>query len=144
MITDSVGLEGSGAGASGVNRFRDLSSEDFIRIMFTELTNQDPTEPQDSGKLLEQINSLRGIESNLELMDKIGELVGQNEFASAANLIGKFVIGRNEEQQAAQGMVAAAGIEDDKIMLTLDNGERVPFDQVEHVQLVDEENQPSG
>jgi len=45
------------------NRFSELKSEDFIRIIFTELANQDPLQPNDTGALLDQLNSIRDIES---------------------------------------------------------------------------------
>ena len=37
------------------SQFSSMSSEDFIQIMFTELTNQDPFDPNDSAALLDQI-----------------------------------------------------------------------------------------
>ena len=40
------------------SRFDSLSSEDFIRIMFAELANQDPFQPNDSAALLDQLNSI--------------------------------------------------------------------------------------
>lgn len=139
MFTDSIGNDGFGAG-NGVNRFSELSSEDFVKIMFTELQNQDPTEPQDTSKLMEQLNSLRNIESNMQLMDEIGDLVGQNQFSSAANLVGKLVVGKDEQLQTIQGKVIAASIENDDIVLTLETGERMPFGNLEHVQLLEDDN----
>jgi len=133
MITDSI--SGSGT-ANGINRFSELTSEDFVKIMFTELSNQDPSQPQDSSKLLEQISSLRDIESNMQLMTQISDLVGENQFASAANLIGKHVIGKNEEFESVQGTVTSASIENDKIILTLESGERVPFKNVEQIDVI--------
>ena len=54
-------------GTTGSNRFNELSSEDFMQIIFTELQQQDPFEPNDSSALLEQLNSIRAIESDIEL-----------------------------------------------------------------------------
>ncbi len=133
MVPEIVGNDTTTNSAGNVNRYSELTSEDFIKIMMTELTNQDPTEPQDSGALMGQIESLRSIESNMNLMSEISNLVGQNQFASAANLIGKFVVGHDENQQAIQGNVKSAGVEGDKIILTLESGERMSFDSVEHI-----------
>ena len=71
------------------NRFNEMSSEDFIRIIFTELSNQDPFEPNDSGALLEQLNSIRSIESDLQLVDQLQSLVFENQLGAAAGLIGQ-------------------------------------------------------
>ena len=56
------------------NGFNALSSEDFIKIIFTELANQDPFQPNDSSALLEQLNSIRSIESDTKLIDKLEDL----------------------------------------------------------------------
>ncbi len=51
----------------GPSRFSEMKTEDFIRIIFAELSNQDPFSPNDSGALLDQLNSVRSIESDTEL-----------------------------------------------------------------------------
>ena len=38
------------------SRFNDMSSEEFMKIIFTELQQQDPFKPNDSSALLEQLN----------------------------------------------------------------------------------------
>jgi len=48
-------LSGSQASAS-TSRFSEMSSEDFMKIIFTELQSQDPFKPNDSNALLEQLN----------------------------------------------------------------------------------------
>ena len=65
-------LAGSGAPAATGSRFNELSSEEFIKIIFTELQNQDPFKPNDSGALLEQLNSIRSIESDIEMSNRLG------------------------------------------------------------------------
>ena len=66
--------------------------------------------------------------------------MGENQFASAANLIGKHVIGKNEEFESVQGTVTSASVEDDKIILTLESGERVPFKNVEQIDVIQDDN----
>ena len=47
------------------NGFSSLSSADFIRIIFAELANQDPVQPNDSSALLDQMSSIRNIDERL-------------------------------------------------------------------------------
>ena len=86
MSAGAIGGAGSslGAAVSGSSGFSELSSGEFLKIMLTELTNQDPFKPQDSGALLEQMSSLRNIESQLQLQEKLNALVLQNGISSAA------------------------------------------------------------
>ncbi len=44
--------------------FNTLSSSEFLQIIFTELQNQGPLEPQDSGAMLDQLSAPRPIESD--------------------------------------------------------------------------------
>ena len=119
--------------ASGQNRFSEMSSEDFVRIIFTELSNQDPFQPNDSGALLEQLNSIRSIESDLNLVEQLQTLVVENQLASAANLIGKTVSGLTADAQNVQGVVSSVVRENDSVMLELDTGHRVAMDSVTEI-----------
>ncbi len=130
----------SNGGIPSRNRFEDLTSEDFMKIMFTELSNQDPLEPQDTQALLNQINTVRSIESNVQLMTQLTELVSQNQFAMAGTLVGKTITGLDESFLPVQGRVKSAAVEGNQIMLTLASGERVPMDNIESI-LESEPNQ---
>ncbi len=112
------------------NGFNALRSEDFIRIIFTELANQDPFKPSDSSALLEQLNSIRSIESDLQLMERLDSLVFENQLSSAANMIGKFVEGLSESFGAVSGVVETVNREGDRVVLELATGERVPLESV--------------
>ena len=97
---------GTPAAAAGTSsRFTELSSEDFIKIIFTELQNQDPFKPNDSGALLEQLNSIRSIESDIQLSKDLESIVFQNQLATAGNLIGKRVAGLTADNERVGGTV---------------------------------------
>jgi len=116
-----------------VSGFSDMSSEDFIRIMFAELTNQDPFQPNDSAALLEQLNSIRSIESDMKMTEQLQALVTENQLASASNLIGKFIAGKTEDFTAVTGFVISVIRQGDVINLELDTGWWVPIGNVETV-----------
>jgi flagellar basal-body rod modification protein FlgD len=115
------------------NRFNDMSSEDFIQIMFTELSNQDPLQPNDSAALLEQINSIRSIESDLNLTNQLKTLVAENQLASSSNLIGKYVSGLTEGANRVEGFVVSVVRQGQDIAVELDTGWFVPASNVETV-----------
>ena len=120
------------------NGFSSLSSADFMRIIFTELSNQDPFQPSDSAALLDQMNSIRSIESDLQLMDRLESLIFENKLASASNLIGRVVQGLTASNDMASGTVTSVLRQDDSVSLELDDGSRVPIDNVVTIQ----ESQP--
>jgi len=110
-----------------------LSNNEFLQIIFTELTNQDPLSPNETKDLLQQISVIRGIESDTALTDSLGTLVNQNALAQAGGLIGKFVTGRNELGDKAEDFVLSVTSTTDGPVLNLLNGQRIAMDKIEEI-----------
>lgn len=124
------GSAGTGAASGGISG---LSSDEFLKLIFTELGNQDPLQPNDTGALLEQIANIRSIQSDVDLVDRLGELVGQNELAAGAGLIGRVVSGRSEANERVTGAVHSVSRTQSGVVLNLDGGSRVPMSAVDRV-----------
>ncbi len=134
-----VGSTGSTGSASGLpNRFSDMSSEDFIRVMFTELQNQDPLNPQDSNAMLDQISNLRNIESQIDLQTSLKQLVAGNQIASAGGMIGKLVKGLNDSNENIDGIVTSVRVSNDRVFLELDSGQTLDMSRVTRISPVTE------
>ena len=118
------------AGTS-VNRFNEMSSEDFMQIIFTELQQQDPFEHNDSSALLDQLNSIRQIESDISMTEKLEEIVFQNQLSSAGNLLGKAVQGILPTGDSVAGTVLSVVRQGDSVSLELSSGWMLPMDNVE-------------
>ncbi len=116
------------------NSFANLSSEEFFEVLFAELKNQDPLEPTDSSKMLEQLSTIRNIESQIKLQEQIGDMVSHNQMAIAGGLIGKVIEGRDENFNMANGRVQSVRIIDDEILLEIENGQRVPMESVLNIE----------
>ncbi|MEX2672234.1 MAG: flagellar hook capping FlgD N-terminal domain-containing protein [Phycisphaeraceae bacterium] len=119
--------------AASSSKFADMSSEEFIKVLFTELQNQDPLDPQDSSKLLEQLSSIRNIEGQLSLQQSLKQLVMQNQVASAGNLIGNKVQGLDKLNNKVEGMVSSVRVTNEAIVLELDTGQALPLDRVSNI-----------
>src|SRR5437762_6740868 len=87
------------------NNFQ-LKSEDFIKMMITQLQNQDPMEPAKNEQLLAQMSQIGQLEASTNLQDSLKSLVLQNNIGSAGNLIGKTVQGLDEHGASIQGLVS--------------------------------------
>lgn len=128
-ITSAAGVGGGSVGAS--SGFGALDSEEFLNIMFTELQNQDPFEPNDSSALLEQLNSIRSIESDMALTSQLESIVFQNQLAGASNLIGRYIQGMAPGGNRVDGQVISVIRQGDTIGVELDTGWVIDVDQVE-------------
>lgn len=125
-------LSGSQASAS-TSRFSEMSSEDFMKIIFTELQSQDPFKPNDSNALLEQLNSIRSIESDMQMEERLNSVVFQNQMSTAGGLIGKRVAGLTADAQRVGGVVKSVSRSEDTITLNLENGWIIPMDNLEYI-----------
>lgn len=114
--------------ASRASAFGALDSEEFVKIIFAELGNQDPLAPTDSKALLDQLASLRSIQSDIDMQSRLKSLVSDNEFAAASGLIGQRISGGN-----TTGIVRSASRTDEGVFLNLMGGARVAMSRVESV-----------
>ncbi len=124
---------GPGAAATPASGFGQMTSEDFIQVIFTELANQDPFQPNDSAALLEQLGSIRSIESDMQLSTKLESLVFENQLSAATSMIGKFVGGLTPEGMRVGGNVLSVVRQGGEIAVELDSGWFLPLDGVETV-----------
>jgi flagellar basal-body rod modification protein FlgD len=115
------------------NAFSSLGSEQFVKIIFAELANQDPLAPSDSKALLEQLSILRSIQADTDLSNRLSALVGQNELAAASGLIGRRVSGISQDLRRVEGQVASVSRTQSGAILMLKSGERVPMSSIDQV-----------
>jgi len=129
------GIAGASASkpASATDAFGEMSSTDFLEVIFTELANQDPLAPSDTKALLEQISTIRTIESDLALGEKLEEMVKQNELTSASSLVGKFVTGLTDSNSETAGFVDSVRVTEKGMRLMLSSGYQVALDRVNDI-----------
>ena len=120
-----------GGAATSTSGFSAMNSEDFVRIMFTELQNQDPFQPNDSAALLEQLNSIRSIESDMQLTKQLESIVFQNQLAGAGNMIGRYVQGMADGGVRVDGRVISVLRQGDMVGVELDSGWILELDDIE-------------
>lgn len=126
---DALGATGANSSGS-TSAFSALTSKQFVEIMFTELTNQDPFEPNDSQAMLDQLSSLRSIESDIQLGERLEKVSQRTEFAAASQMIGKLVSGISETSRRVVDVVFSVTQTDQGPVLNLMNGQRVRMDNL--------------
>lgn len=115
-----------------------LTADDFFKLLITQLTNQDPLEPTSNQELMEQISAIRDIDLSMTLVESLKTLTGQQRFAAAPALMGKFVTGvadpANPQLAPPAGIVVGVRYQPDgQILLQLDTGAELPLDRIESV-----------
>jgi flagellar basal-body rod modification protein FlgD len=112
------------------NGFSDLTSDQFVEIMFAELRNQDPLKPSDSQAMLDQLSSLRSIESDLQFGQRLNQLVSRNDFSAASGLIGSVVSGITTEAEQVIDTIFSVSKTSQGPVLNLSGGQRMKLDDI--------------
>ena len=110
--------------------FADLTSDQFVKLMFAELSNQDPMKPNDSQALLDQLSSLRSIESDRKLGERLDQMVEQNDFGTASRLIGRVISGITLQSEQVIDSVFSVSKTMDGPILNLTGGQQIRLDDV--------------
>jgi len=113
------GLKPSGnalADANGPNAPKsgaDLQNT-FMRLLVTEMKNQDPTNPMDSSQMtsqLAQINTVSGIAGLNATMTSLATQLNASQQVAASGLIGKSVLSSGHDISVNKGAASAFGVQ---------------------------------
>lgn len=115
-----------------------LQSEDFFKLLITELQQQDPLQPNKTADMLGQISNVRTIELSKRLGDTLSDLAAQQRSSGVSDLIGRYVTAQltGEDGRTYETSGVVTGIRFDRqgaAFLELDTGESVPALAVVHV-----------
>jgi flagellar basal-body rod modification protein FlgD len=140
MAVDSVtsGAGVSSSAATGQNAAQ-MSSDDFYKLLIAELRYQDPMQPMDNSKMVEQVAGIRNIEASTSMTNALSSVTRQQNFGTASSLIGKKVVGQVKDasgtDQSVEGVVTGVRFESNgSVVLELDNKTALPLEAVVHVE----------
>lgn len=114
-----------------------LDKDGFLKILMTQIQNQDPTEPMDSQAMIEQMTSLTSLEQMMNMSGSIEKLV-QSQLISPviqySHMIGKEVTYQAYDQVTGESLgektsaVIAVSQNEGWAILELENGEKIYAD----------------
>ena len=96
----------------------------FLQLLVTQLQNQDPTEPTDNAELMSQLASFSSVEQQVQMNEKLDQLITSNTLGDASNLIGKVV---TSADGLTSGVVHSVILAEGGIYAELQNGTKVPI-----------------
>ncbi|HZN33603.1 MAG TPA: flagellar hook capping FlgD N-terminal domain-containing protein [Pirellulaceae bacterium] len=95
------------------NNIQDLDMNQFLKLMISELTNQDPLNPMDNTQLVQQLGSIREIAANDKLSSTLTALQIEQSLTTASSLIGKEVAALTTDNEDIRGVVDRVSVEVD-------------------------------
>ncbi len=111
-ILNKLGINSSEK--SNIPKAKDqLGQEDFLKLMTTQLQNQDPFAPMENGEFIAQMaqfSTVTGITSMDESLKSVAAKLGETRIATAANMLGHSVlvpgkIARADDDGSVNGVI---------------------------------------
>lgn len=102
--------------------------DQYLKLMITQLQNQNPLEPTSQEDFLMQLSQFSILEGVDNLNLSFGQMLKVQELSQGAQLVGQTVQYKTDNG-TAQGVVQAAGVVDGSLKLGI-NGNEVSLDDV--------------
>jgi flagellar basal-body rod modification protein FlgD len=91
--------------------FNDLDIDSFLKLLISELQNQDPLDPMDNSEMVQQISQIREIGATDQLTQTLTNLSQSQELVTASSLIGQAVQGLADDASEVDGIVDRITVE---------------------------------
>src|SRR5262245_23963191 len=114
---NSSASSGNSPQSSGQNGFAALTSQDFLKMLITELKNQDPTQPVSNAELLQQLSQMQALQSNVELKSTLQDFANNQQVASGASFLGKLVTGTDSNNNPVSGVADSVFLQNGTLMI---------------------------
>lgn len=89
-----------------------LGQDDFLKLLVTKMSAQDPMNPQADTEFIAQMAQFSSLEQTKSMTADIAMLKSQQEVLTANGLIGRNVTVTQGDKQLAQGMVTSVATND--------------------------------
>lgn len=110
-----------------------VSHIDFLKLLTTQLTNQDPLNPMEDIDFTGQLAQLQALDEQMEMTKAMKAMRVDTQFQAATSMIGKFVTGVDSTGNKTTGMVSRVGQDTDGVYMELSNGQKVSVSDVSNV-----------
>jgi flagellar basal-body rod modification protein FlgD len=112
---------GNSSGASSASAVTKITPDDFLKMMITQLQNQDPVNPTSSDQILQQISQIDSIEATTTLTSSLNSVATDQGFQTASGLIGKQVQGVDSTGNPVSGTVDSVSFANGAASLNVGN-----------------------
>ena len=92
-MVDAIGGMNIGSVVSTAGNRASVTRDQFLQILVTELTTQNPMDPLDNGEFMQQLVGLQSLEQTAALTDSLKSFERFIQMSTASNLIGQTIKG---------------------------------------------------
>jgi flagellar basal-body rod modification protein FlgD len=101
----------AGQAGSTNSGYNDLDTDAFLKLLISELQNQDPLDPMKNSEMVQQIGLIREIGATDALTQTLTGLSDSQQLVTASSLIGQTVKGLADDASEVDGVVDRITVE---------------------------------
>jgi flagellar basal-body rod modification protein FlgD len=119
--------------SSGRTPSPELGKDEFMKILMTQLQNQDPLNPMDDREFISQMTTFSTLEQTMNMAGSIDKLVESQLISPViqySHMIGREVTYKDEDGAEQTQTVKAVSQKDGWAILELKNGEKIYADSI--------------
>jgi flagellar basal-body rod modification protein FlgD len=128
MAINPIGAS-QGATTGSENQLAALNSNEFLQLLVTELTNQDPLSPMNPAAMVQQTSTISMVQMLDTLTTELASLTTQEGVLGAAALVGQQVSWRQPSGATGSGVVSSVQLGSGGLSLVV-GGQAVPASEV--------------
>ena len=96
-----------------------LDASDFMKMMLSELENQNPMEPMDNKDYMAQMAQMNSVEELQKMNQTLTQLASGSKLSEAANLIGRKVDATLSDGTTTSGLVSSVTMVNNDVLLSV-------------------------
>ncbi len=131
-MVNAVSNLGFSGGISAAQDRANVSRDDFMKILVTELSSQDPLEPMDNSQFLDQLIGLQTLDQSAAMTDGLRTFQNFMEMSYGSSLVGKNVKALGNDGELVEGLVSKVVVEDGSASVVVDN-KKIPVSAVREI-----------
>jgi flagellar basal-body rod modification protein FlgD len=98
-----------------------VTSDQFLQLLVTQLQNQDPLNPLSNEDFLAQLAQFQSLQEAMETAANTKNLLLGQQLAAASGLIGKYVVVADNKGQEYVGRVDKVAVDNGEVLLVVGN-----------------------
>ena len=117
MTLATIGNASSATAPS--NPSANIGIQDFLRILTTQLNNQDPLKPMDNAQFVAQMAQFTALQEQQTTNDKLDTLLGVQAATQSVGLLGRTISIAAQDGSSQQGLVTAVDFSSGQAQLSV-------------------------
>jgi flagellar basal-body rod modification protein FlgD len=114
-ITSSLSSSSTSSSSTSSSDYMNVTTDDFLKLLLTELQHQDPLDPTSTSDILTQVSEIKAIKSNEDLSATLSSLTLQQQLYTGSSLLKNTITGANDNGDTVTGAVDSIKVVDNTV-----------------------------